>query len=156
MKRPSILFVCLGNICRSPLAEAAFRDAAAKAGLDCEVDSAGTGDWHTGHPPDKRAQAEALTHGIAIRTYRARQVCAGDYTRFDHIIAMDRSNRDNLLALAPDDATAQISLLLDYVKGRKGDSVADPYYGDAADFARCWTTVSAGAVALVRLLRDQQ
>jgi protein-tyrosine phosphatase len=155
MKRPSILFVCLGNICRSPLAEAAFRDAAAKAGLDCDVDSAGTGDWHTGHAPDKRAQAEALKHGIAIRSYRARQVCTGDFTRFDHIVAMDESNRDNLLALTPDDVTAQISLLFDHVPGRKGDSVADPYFGDADDFTRCWTSVSAGARALVKLLREQ-
>src|ERR1700741_550040 len=74
MEKPALLFVCLGNICRSPLAEAAFRKAATAGGLDAEVDSAGTGDWHVGAPPDPRARAEALRHGIDISGYRARQV----------------------------------------------------------------------------------
>ncbi|MCW2370528.1 protein-tyrosine-phosphatase [Sphingobium sp. B11D3D] len=79
----AILFVCLGNICRSPLAEAAFRHEASLAGLDVTADSAGTGDWHVGRPPDPRAQATALRHGIDISTYRARQIGPADFQRFD-------------------------------------------------------------------------
>ncbi len=152
MKRPAILFVCLGNICRSPLAEAAFRAATDEAGFDCEIDSAGTGDWHVGHAPDKRAQAEALRHSIDIAGYRARQVCSGDFTYYDHIVAMDRTNFADLQAITPPDATATLSLFLDHLPGREGQSVADPYYGDAADFARCWDDVTGGAAALLAAL----
>ena len=88
----AVLFVCLGNICRSPLAEAAFRREAARAGLTVRVDSAGTGDWHIGAPPDPRARAEALRHGIDISAYRGRQVEAEDFLRFDRIVAMDGNN----------------------------------------------------------------
>ena len=90
--RPSVLFVCLGNICRSPLAEAAFRKEAEDAGLDVEIDSAGTGHWHAGKPPDPRAQAIALANGIDISHYRARQLEAADFARFSHIFAMDYDN----------------------------------------------------------------
>ena len=90
---PALLFVCLGNICRSPLAEAAFRKAAAEAGLAAEADSAGTGDWHVGEPPDRRAQATARRHGIDISGYRGRQVSARDFHRFTHILALEDINR---------------------------------------------------------------
>ena len=85
----SVLFVCLGNICRSPLAEAAFRREAERLGLNVEIDSAGTGDWHIGHPPDARAAAVAKRNGIDIDHLRARQVTPDDFRRFDHVVALD-------------------------------------------------------------------
>jgi protein-tyrosine phosphatase len=153
MPSPSLLFVCLGNICRSPLAEAAFRDAAGRAGLDAVVDSAGTGEWHIGRPPDPRSQAVALRHGIDISGYRARQVRAADFHAFDHILALDPQNLRDLRAMAPADARARLSLLMDHVPGRKGQGVRDPYYGDAADFDAAWDDARAAADGLVAMLR---
>lgn len=152
MPGPAVLFVCLGNICRSPLAEAAFRAEACKAGLAVEVDSAGTGDWHVGAPPDRRAQAEALRQGIDISGYYARQVQAVDFHRFDHILALDAQNLADLRAIMPAGARARLSLLLDHVPGMEGQSVADPYFGDDAGFAETWREVTLGAQALVRIL----
>lgn len=150
-----VLFVCLGNICRSPLAEAAFRAEAERIGLDAEADSAGTGDWHVGNPPDRRAQAAALRNGVDISGLRARQVCAEDFRRFDHIVALDESNLRNLKTLRPTGARAALSLLLDHVPGRGGQAVADPYYGDDAGFDVTWTDVTAGARGLAdRILRE--
>ena len=146
---PSLLFVCLGNICRSPLAEAAFRAVAAQAGLAALADSAGTGDWHIDEPPDPRAQAEALRHGIDISGFRGRQVGADDFRRFDHVLALDHQNLADLRRIRPANGTARLSLLLDHVPGLAGQSVADPYWGDAADFAATWAQVATAAEALV-------
>jgi protein-tyrosine phosphatase len=147
-----VLFVCLGNICRSPLAEAAFRAALAERGLDLVVDSAGTGGWHAGEPPDPRAQAVARRYGVAIGGYRARHVVEEDFHRFSHIVALDRDNLANLRRLRPADATAELSLLLDHVAGRQGQAVADPYYGDEAGFEVTWNEVNLGAKALLAAL----
>lgn len=153
--RPALLFVCLGNICRSPLAELAMRLETARRGLDWRIDSAGTGDWHVGNPPDPRARAEARRQGHAIDHYRARQVSRADFHAFTHIIALDRQNLADLRAMAPADAPARLSLLLDHVPGREGEGVFDPYYGDAAAFAETWADVTAGAAHIAdRLLRD--
>ena len=152
---PSVLFVCLGNICRSPLAEAALRARAQEAGLNLEIDSAGTGDWHIGHPPDERAQAVAREHGSEISGYRAWQVNAADFRRFTHIFALDHSNLANLRALAPSGATAELKLLLDVVPGQAGQAVADPYYGSALDFETTWAEVDAAAQAFVALLMQK-
>ena len=149
---PAVLFVCMGNICRSPLAEAAFRARAEAAGLAVEVDSAGTGGWHAGAPPDLRAQATAQRYGIDIAGYLARQVRAEDFTRFTHIVALDTDNLATLHALRPPGATAELSLLLDYVPGREGEPVADPWYGDAAGFDITWRDVSDGAAGLANRL----
>jgi len=146
--RPAILFVCMGNICRSPLAEAAFRAVAADFGLEVEVDSAGTGGWHAGDAPDPRAQAEARRHGIDISDYRARQVVPADFRRFTHILALDADNLADLRAIAPTDATASLGLLLDHAEGRAGESVIDPYYGDRDGFERTWRDVHAAAEGL--------
>jgi len=113
-----VLFVCLGNICRSPLAEAAFRRELKAIGLEAEADSAGIGDWHIGEAPDRRAQAVAKRNGIDISGYRARLVTLEDFRRFGHIVAMDRKNLAVLKAMRPADATAELSLLLDHVEGR--------------------------------------
>lgn len=148
--RPAILFVCLGNICRSPLAEAAFRRAAERIRLDATVDSAGTGDWHVGEPPDARAIAVARANGIDISGYRGRQVTAADFDRFDHVVALDLANLARLRALRPAGSRAALSLLLDHVPGRVGEPVADPYYGADAGFDTTWADVTAGAQALAR------
>lgn len=149
---PSILFVCLGNICRSPLAEAALRAAAERAGRAMTVDSAGTGNWHVGRPPDRRAQATALRHGCDISGYRARQVRIDDFRRFDRIFALDRDNLASLKAMAPADASAELGLLLDLVPGREGAGVQDPYFGADDGFERTWTEVEAAARAIIERL----
>jgi protein-tyrosine phosphatase len=144
----AILFVCLGNICRSPLAEGAFRAEAERLGLDVHIDSAGTGDWHVGHPPDRRAQAAAARNGVDISHLRARQVTAGDFERFDYVVALDEVNFRDLRRMKPPESRAQLSLLLDHVPGREGEAVADPYYGDDSHFDAAWADVAAGARAL--------
>lgn len=153
----SVLFVCLGNICRSPLAEAAFRIETARLGLDAEVDSAGTGDWHVGQPPDRRAQAAALRKGTDISHLRARQVTRGDFERFDHIVALDTHNLADLLSLRPRDSRSRISMLLDHAAGCAGEAVADPYHGADEDFDVAWADIAAGvrglAEAIVRETR---
>ena len=152
---PSILFVCLGNICRSPLAEGALRAEAARMGLDLIVDSAGTGDWHAGEPPDERAIAVARSNGVDISALRARQVRPADFRRFTLIVALDHENLSNLRKLAPADATAELSLLLDHVEGRAGQAVTDPWFGDEAGFDVTWAEVTAAARTLAdRLRRD--
>lgn len=148
-----ILFVCLGNICRSPLAEAAFRHHAQQAGLAADADSAGTGDWHVGNPPDSRAQAIAKARGVDISALRARQVNEGDFHAFTHIFAMDHSNLEVLQRLAPAGASADLGLLLDLVPGREGQAVADPYYGADEGFAATWAEVSQAARQLVGRLQ---
>lgn len=148
----AVLFVCLGNICRSPLAEAAFKAEAARIGLDVDVDSAGIGGWHAGEPPDLRARTVAKRHGADINAYRARKVTAQDFRRYSHIIGLDHENLAALKAMRPADATAELSLLLDHVEGRRGEAVADPYYGDEEDFETTWADVTHGAQALARRL----
>ena len=150
--RPAVLFVCLGNICRSPLAETAFRHAAERAGLSAEADSAGTGDWHLGAPPDPRAQDIARRMGHEIGHLRARQVTGADFHRFTHVIALDHANLRALEALRPAGVPAALSLLLDHVPGREGQAVADPYFGADDGFATTWAEVAAGADGLLRML----
>lgn len=150
MSQPSILFVCLGNICRSPLAEAALRARAVTAGVAMTIASAGTGDWHVGRPPDPRALETALRHGVDIATYRARQVSEEDFHRFGHVYALDPQNLQDLHRIAPSRHIADVRLLMDLVPGRKGTAVIDPYYGDDEDFEQAWRDVDAAAEALVR------
>ena len=150
-----VLFVCLGNICRSPLAEAALRAEAERLGLDIEVDSAGTGDWHVGQPPDPRARAAARRHGVDIDPLRARQVEPADFDRFDHVIALDLANLRDLRRLRPEGAKAELSLLLDHVPGRAGQAVADPYYGGDSHFDATWADVAEAARALAAKLAAQ-
>lgn len=147
----AVLFVCLGNICRSPLAEAAFRREAERLGLQVEIDSAGTGGWHAGEPPDRRAQAVAARNGVDIGGLRARKVTVRDFTRFTHIVAMDRDNLAGLRAMRPPHATAALSLMLDHA-GRPGAAVEDPYYGADDGFDAAWADVVAGARGLASAL----
>lgn len=150
--KPAILFVCLGNICRSPLAEAALRARVSAMGQDWKINSAGTADWHRGKAPDRRAQATALRHGIDISAYRARQVQVSDFTRFTHIFALDQQNLRDLRALRPVGAGAHLALLLDMVPDMAGEAVADPYYGDDAGFEITWSEVDRAAAAIVAQL----
>ncbi len=153
MNQPSVLFVCLGNICRSPLAEAALRAEAIAAGLAISIDSAGTGGWHAGSAPDPRAIAEAERHGIDISHYRARQVRVQDFQHFGQIFALDQQNLRDLRRIAPNGilnrSTARLGLLMDLVPGREGTAVIDPYGGTAEDFAQTWADVSEAARQLV-------
>ncbi|MEH6828532.1 low molecular weight protein-tyrosine-phosphatase [Parasphingorhabdus sp.] len=142
---PSVLFVCLGNICRSPLAEAALRQECTHSALNIIIDSAGTGDWHVEQPPDERAQAVAARNGVAIGHLRARQVTTSDFHDFDHIIALDNQNLRDLTAMRPAKAAAKLSLLFDHVAGRAGEDVADPYYGGEDGFDQTWAEVTEAA-----------
>ena len=144
----SVLFVCMGNICRSPLAEAAFRVEAERRGIDVLIESAGTGGWHAGEPPDQRARAAAARAGVDISGQRARQVALEDFERFDHIVALDGDNLAHLERMRPAGARASLSLLLDHVDGRAGHSVADPYYGRDAHFDITWAEVAEAARGL--------
>jgi protein-tyrosine phosphatase len=149
-----VLFVCLGNICRSPLAEAAFGAEAERLGLDAQADSAGTGGWHAGEPPDRRAIAAAGRNGVDISQLKARQVAARDFDRFDHIVALDEENLADLEAIRPAGSRARLSLLLDHAPGREGQAVADPYYGGDSHFDVTWRDVTEGARGLAQTLKQ--
>lgn len=155
MSKASVLFVCLGNICRSPLAEAAFRRAAKEAGLEVVVDSAGTADYHVGEPPDPRSIAEAQRNDVDIAGYRGRQLGTSDFHRFDYILGMDRSNMVNISRVDPGDGKARVAMLLDLVPGQEGREVADPWYGGEDGFRTTWHEVEAGAKALVAIILDE-
>jgi protein-tyrosine phosphatase len=152
----SVLFVCMGNICRSPLAEGAFRAEADRRGLDVAVDSAGTGGWHAGEPPDARAIAVARRNGVDIAGLRARKVTRADFDRFDHIVALDDENLADLRALRPPAGGAKLSLLLDHVPGREGEAVADPYYGGDTHFDAAWRDATQGARGLAEALQKER
>jgi protein-tyrosine phosphatase len=148
-----ILFVCLGNICRSPTAEGVMRHLVADAGLtgQVSVDSAGTGSWHIGEPPDERATAAAARRGIELGG-RARQVSEADFAEFDLLVAMDRSNRRALLSLAPDArARERVRLLLE--SGGEEADVPDPYYGGPDGFEEALDVVERGCRALLDEVR---
>ncbi len=130
-----ILFVCLGNICRSPMAEGVFRAEAARRGLEVEIDSAGTSDWHVGEPPDPRAREAAAGIGVDISALRGRQATRRDMRAYDLILAMDRENLDHLKRLAGPEHADRVRLFLDFAPGRLEDEVPDPYYGGPEGFA---------------------
>ncbi len=146
----SILFVCLGNICRSAMAEGVFRTMAAERGVGEKlvIDSAGTGNWHVGNPPDTRAIAKAGEYGIDISGQRGRQVGPGDFARFDLMLAMDRSNLETLEVRAPAAPHAHIALFLAYASGREQE-VPDPYYGGPAGFEQVYRMIEAASTALL-------
>ncbi len=150
----SVLFVCLGNICRSPLADGVMQKLVSEAGLLMRIDSAGTGDWHIGRQPDPRAQAEALRRGLDISGLRAQQVTPAHFHDFDYIVAMDTQNLADLEAMRPDNARAMLSRLLDHADAGMGD-VPDPYYGGEEGFAETFRLVEMGARGLLeRIVRE--
>lgn len=149
-----VLFVCLGNICRSPTAHGVFQQLLRRRGLErhIRVDSAGTGDWHIGHAPDARASAHAAQRGYDLSALRARQVRPADFAEFDYILAMDAENLRNLRALCPADSRAELALFLDYADGAAVREVPDPYYGEADGFDRVLDLVENAAEGLLRTL----
>lgn len=154
MKQHRLLFVCLGNICRSPIAEGVFAHLAAQAGKGdlFTVDSAGTGAWHIGDPPDPRAVAAAARRGIDLSGQRARQLRAEDFDAFDLLLAMDRDNLSELLASAPAAYSGRVRLFLDGAPEPGVREVPDPYYGGRDGFEEVLDLAEAGARALLARL----
>lgn len=146
-----LLVVCLGNICRSPMAEGAIRARLQAAGLgdDVVVDSAGIGAWHVGEPPDPRAITTAARYGVDLSGLRARQLQADDFQHFDWLLCADRGNLRDLSLVAPTGATARSSLLLPWAGMPPHSEIPDPYAGGPDDFERVWRLVDAAAVAIV-------
>lgn len=132
----AVLFVCLGNICRSPTAEGVFRKHVHEAGLDhrIHIDSCGTAGYHEGAPPDRRAQAYAQTQGVDLSRLQARALRDSDFDQFDYILVMDRDNLADVKAQAPSHCRADIALLLDFAPEAHEREVPDPYYGGDAGF----------------------
>jgi len=146
-----VLFVCLGNICRSPSAEAVLRYQAAQQGLSLEVDSAGTGNWHAGQAPDERAIVAAAGRGIDMQSLQARQVCAADFTRFTHMFAMDQSNLADLQAMRPKGGIMPVLFLGPATNSPSGD-VPDPYYGGADGFEHMLDLIEEAARGFLQTL----
>jgi len=153
-----ILFVCLGNICRSPSAEGVFRRVLQTQApdLNIEVDSAGTHGYHIGEPPDRRAIAAASRRGIDLSGQRARQVMTDDFTAFDLIIAMDEQNANELRARVDAAQAARIRLMMDYAPSAGRRSVPDPYYGGAAGFEEVLDLLEEAAQGLLREVLAQR
>jgi protein-tyrosine phosphatase len=152
-----VLFVCLGNICRSPTVEAVFRAALEQQRLDrrIHVDSAGTGDWHLGSPPDPRAIQAALRRGYDLTALRARQVERADFDRFGWILAVDEANLRVLEAMRPAHFGGHLGLLLDFVPELGIREVPDPYYGGREGFDRVLDLAEAVSDALIRHLGER-
>ena len=152
-----VLFVCLGNICRSPTAEGVLRGIAARefAGVPLYVDSAGTADYHVGDPPDRRTVAAARRRGYDLSSLRARRVAPADFENFDYILAMDRANLAELEQVGQGIIGGRLSLFLEFAPELRVDEVPDPYYGGTEDFERVLDLCEAGARALLRRLAGQ-
>ncbi|HET9694539.1 MAG TPA: low molecular weight protein-tyrosine-phosphatase [Steroidobacteraceae bacterium] len=150
-----VLFVCMGNICRSPTAEAVFRAFVQREApeLQVEIDSAGTHDYHVGEPPDPRALRAAARRGVDISGLRARQVEQADYERFDLILAMDRSNQAELIERSPPAYRPRIRLLLEFAGAAGRPDVPDPYYGGAEGFDQVLDLVEEAAAGLLEEIR---
>lgn len=157
MQKIKILFVCMGNICRSPTAEGVFRQLVREEGLTAwfEIDSAGTSGGHAGQAPDPRTQAAAKERGVDIARLRARKVDDSDFVYFDYILAMDRDNLAYLEARCPPDHAHKLGLLLSHAPALELDEVPDPYYGPRNGFLRVLELVWQGSAALLENLRAQ-
>lgn len=158
MAKHRLLFVCLGNICRSPMAEGVFRRVAEDAKLShlFEVDSAGMGDWHKGQSPDARAQAAALNRGVDISGQRARKVELEDFEDFDLLLAMDGANHEELMEIAPRSTRHKIRYFLDYAPHVGTQHVPDPYYGGDEGFDHALDLIEAAAQGLLAELTGEK
>lgn len=150
-----VLFVCMGNICRSPTAEGVFRKVVAEQGLAPRViiDSAGTHAYHIGEPPDRRSQQAAQRRGVDLSALRARRVEVQDFEQFDYVLAMDEENRAGLLAICPEPLQHRVQLFLEYAPHLDEASVPDPYYGGPAGFERVLDLVEEASHGFVAHLR---
>ena len=150
-----VLFVCTGNICRSPTAEAVFRHKyeARGQGKLFMTDSAGTHGYHTGEGPDPRSVNTAQLRGVSMEGIVARPVSVRDFDEFDLILALDEGHHKRLKAMMPKDAKAKLALFLDYHPNRKGESVPDPYYGDQRGFDHVFDLIDEGAEAMLDFLK---
>ena len=157
MKKVFVCFVCLGNICRSPTAEAVMRRLVDEAGLSAHVsvDSAGTGDWHIGEAPDERAQRAAAKRGYDLAPLRARQITAADFRAFDLIVAMDDANVTALQQVAPPTGRDKIRLLMEFAPHAQERVVTDPYFGGDAGFEAVLDQCEAACSGLLAALRPQ-
>jgi protein-tyrosine phosphatase len=157
-EKTRVLFVCLGNICRSPTAHGVFENILEQRGMAhaVEVDSCGTGDWHVGGAPDSRSAAEASKRGYDLSQLRARQVQAADFTRFDYILAMDHLNLADLQAMCPKNYSGHLGLFLPFAEESVTEEVPDPYYGGADGFSHVLDLVEAASEGLLRQISNQQ
>jgi len=156
MKKISVLFVCMGNICRSPTAEVVFRRQVEQSGLAEQIliDSAGTHDYHIGDAPDARTQRAAKLRGYDMSQLRGRQVEAEDFHRFDFVLAMDEANLDILKRLRPRDAQSHLGLFLEFAERQTEREVPDPYFGGADGFERVLDMVEDAAAGLLKHIRQ--
>ena len=152
----NVLFVCMGNICRSPTAEGVFRKIVEDAGMAdaIRIDSAGTHAYHTGEPPDRRARAAALSRGYALDDIRARRVADEDFAEFDLIVAMDQHNLLNLKDRALEEASSELVLFLEYSDSHETE-VPDPYYGGVSGFERVLDLVEEASRGLLEHIRSR-
>ncbi|MCB1798312.1 MAG: low molecular weight phosphotyrosine protein phosphatase [Gammaproteobacteria bacterium] len=152
-----VLFVCMGNICRSPTAHGVFRDLVDRQGLAhaISIDSAGTHAYHVGSSPDKRAQATAARRGVDLSDLVARRVDVGDFDEFDYVLAMDQDNYMALSAVCPDQHVDKIHMFMDFAPQMRTREVPDPYYGGASGFDRVFDLVEAAAEGLLEEIRRQ-
>lgn len=150
-----VLFVCMGNICRSPTAECVFYHHVKQQNLHELVvcDSAGTHAYHVGHSPDQRSQKAVHERGLDMSHLVARQVTINDFKEFDYIVAMDQANFDNLVSLAPNDHKHKVSLLLSYIKEGTHTEVPDPYYGGVSGFDLVYDLVEQGSLGLLAMIK---
>ena len=156
MDKIRVLFVCMGNICRSPTAQGVFEKRVREAGLESriEIDSAGTHAYHVGNPPDPRATDAAARRGIDLTPLRARQIHAGDFEDFHYVLAMDESNLEDLRAICPDYAESRLRLLLEF-SSQGGGEVPDPYYGGAQGFERVLDLIEDAARGLLENIQRE-
>jgi protein-tyrosine phosphatase len=157
MNKIKVLFVCMGNICRSPTGQGVFEHLVEQAALtdQIEIDSAGTHAYHVDEPPDSRATKVALKRGIRLAGQKARRVSSADFVQFDYILAMDSSNLRDLLANCPDEHQHKVKLLLSFASGFKEQDVPDPYYGGTTGFERVLDMVEEGARELLVDIRSR-
>lgn len=151
-----VLFCCMGNICRSPTAHGVFESLVKANGLEdvIVVDSAGTHAYHVGEQPDGRSQQTALSHGVDLSYQRARQAGRDDFKRFDYILAMDRDNYRNLVAICPGGMEHRLHMFLDFASELDEDEVPDPYYGGSNGFERVYHMVEMAAIGLLDYIRQ--
>jgi len=154
-QKTSVLFVCLGNICRSPTAEAVFKHKAAKAGLDLIIDSAGTHGYHIGKAPDKRSQAAGVERGYSFKGLKCRRVDESDFEKFDYILAMDESNLSNLHGMSPSQHHNKVHLFLAFADNEDKE-VPDPYYGGKKGFDLVLDLIEEASDGLIAHIKQKQ